>query len=103
MTLRNFYLLMAVVGTILPWLFFGQFFAANGLDIPRFVMDLFANGAASGFSVDVLISILVFLVWSFADARTHGVDRWWLVLPASCIVGLSLSLPLYLYLRTDPR
>ncbi len=98
-TVRRFYLAMAVVGAIVPWLFFGSFFFDNGPDAPLFLRSLFANGAAGGFSADVLISIVVFLVWSWRDASRNHVNRWWLVLPASCLVGLSLSLPLYLYLR----
>lgn len=99
MHLRHFYLAMAVIGTLLPWFFFGSFFALNGLDILLFLQSLFANGAAAGFSVDVLLSILVFLVWSWQDAARNKIRHWWLVLPASCTVGLSLSLPLYLWLR----
>lgn len=99
MNVRSFYLVMAVVGTVVPWVFFGSFFALQGLDISRFVASLFANEPASGFSVDVLISIVVFWVWSWRDAGERDVARWWLVLPASCLVGLSLALPLYLYLR----
>lgn len=97
--MRSFYLAMAVVGTIVPWAFFGSFFAANGLDMPGFVSGLFVNGAAGGFSADVLISILVFWVWSWRDAQAHNIGRWWWVLPSSCFVGLSLALPLYLWLR----
>ncbi|WP_420644228.1 DUF2834 domain-containing protein [Candidatus Leptofilum sp.] len=97
--LRLFYLVMAVVGTVLPWLLFGQFFAQEGLNIPLFVQSLFVNGAAGGFSADVLISIVVFLVWATVDAQKNGVSRWWLIFPASFTVGLSLALPLYLYLR----
>ncbi len=99
MTIRTFYLAMAVIGTVVPWLFFGSFFAQHGFALPLFLQSLFANGPAGGFSADVLISILVFWVWSWRDARSHQVQRWWLVLPASFFVGLSLSLPLYLYLR----
>lgn len=99
--LKRFYVICAVVGTIVPWLFFGSFFAEEGIDIPLFVSSLFANGAAGGFSADVLISILVFWVWSYFDGRKHGVQRWWLILPTSFTVGLSLALPLYLYLRED--
>lgn len=98
---KRFYLALAVVGTIVPWLFFGSFFATEGFDLPLFVESLFVNGAAGGFSADVLISIVVFLVWSFYDQQQHGVRRWWLVLPASFLVGLSLALPLYLYLRSE--
>jgi hypothetical protein len=66
-----------------------------------FIQSLFVNGAAGGFAVDVLISILVFWVWSYADARQHQIKNWWVVLPAGFMVGLSLALPLYLYLRSD--
>lgn len=99
MNLRTFYLAMAVFGTVVPWLFFGSFFDLHGPDIPLFLQSLFANGAAGGFSADVLITIVVFWVWSWRDAARHQVARWWLVLPASFCVGLSLALPLYLYLR----
>lgn len=99
MNAKTFYLAMAVVGTVVPWLFFGSFFALNGLDIPLFLKSLFANGAAGGFSADVLITIVIFWVWSWRDAARRKVARWWLVLPASFCVGLSLALPLYLYLR----
>ncbi|MDP0396554.1 DUF2834 domain-containing protein [Tsukamurella strandjordii] len=97
--MRSFYLAMAVIGTVVPWLFFGGFFADSGLDLPGFARGLFATAPAGGFTADVLISIAVFLVWSWTDARRHGVGRWWLTLPATCLVGLSLALPLYLYLR----
>ena len=99
MTVRTFYLAMAVIGTVIPWLFFGSFFTLHGPDIPLFLQSLFVNGAAGGFSADVLISILVFWVWSGRDAAKANVARWWLVLPAGFFVGLSLALPLYLYLR----
>lgn len=99
MTVRTFYLAAAVIGTIVPWLLFGTFFAQHGPDIPLFLQSLFANGAAGGFSADVLISIAIFWVWSWRDAARHDVACWWMVLPASFFVGLSLALPLYLYLR----
>lgn len=99
MSAKTFYLAMAIIGTLVPWVFFGTFFAEHGADIPLFLRSLFANGAAGGFSADVLISILVFWVWSWHDARGQNVTGWWLILPASFLVGLSLAFPLYLYLR----
>ena len=101
--MRMFYGGAAVIGTAVPWLFFGSFFAANGLDIPAFLAGLVANGAAGGFSVDVLLSICVFWVWSWRDAKELGLNRWWLVLPAGFTVGLSLALPLYLWMREGLR
>lgn len=99
MTIKNLYLALAVIGTLVPWLFFGSFFAQHGLDIPLFAQSLFANGAAGGFSADVLIALPVFWLWSWRDAARHTVAHWWLIFPASFCVGLSLALPLYLYLR----
>jgi len=94
---------MAIAGTVIPWLFFSSYFAANGFQPMGFLADLFVNGAAGGFSADVLISIAVFWVWSYSDAKENGVANWWLVLPAGFCVGLSLALPLYLYFRSGHR
>ena len=99
--LKRFYLVMAIFGILVPWFFFARFFAAEGLNVPLFVQSLFVNSAAAGFVADVLLSAVVFLVWSYSDAQKLGVGRWWLVLPASFLVGLSLALPLYLYMRHD--
>ena len=98
---KNVYLVLAVLGTVIPWILFGRFFALNGIDIPLFLHSLFANGAAGGFSADVLISIVVFWLWATVDAREHQVNYWWLIFPAGCTVGLSLAMPLYFYLRAD--
>lgn len=103
MQVRFIYLIAAIIGTILPWWFFAGFIAEHGLDVPLFVNQLFANDPASGFTADILISVAVFAIWSFLDARTHGVRRWWVVIPACLLVGLSLALPLYLYLRSGAK
>ena len=99
MAYRMFFLIMAVIGTVIPWLFFAGFFTQYGPDVPLFLQSLFVNGAAGGFSADVLISILVLWVWCWHDATKNKVAYWWLIFPASFFVGLSLALPLYLYLR----
>ena len=58
---------------MIPWLFFAGFFAAHGAAPAGFLGALFANGAAGGFAADVLISLLVFWVLSFTDARENRV------------------------------
>jgi hypothetical protein len=101
--LKRFYLLGAIAGTVVPWWFFGHFVAAEGLNIPLFVSELFANNPAAGFSADVLISAMVFWVWAYVDSQQHQIKRWWLIVPATLTVGLSLAFPLYLYLREDAK
>ncbi|MGJ3239938.1 MAG: DUF2834 domain-containing protein [Anaerolineae bacterium] len=97
--MKLFYLVMAVLGTVLPYVFFGQFIAQEGLDIPLFVKSLFVNGASGGFTADLLISSFVLWGWAYHDARQRDMRRWWVIIPANLLVGLSLSLPLYLYMR----
>jgi len=98
-TARLVYALAAVAGTVIPWVFFGSFLAAEGVSLVGFVQALFENGAAGGFAADLLITAGVFWFWSYRDSRVSGVERWWLVVPATLFVGLSLAVPLYLYWR----
>lgn len=75
MTLKSFYLAAAILGTVIPWIMFGSFFSENGIDFFLFARSLYANGAAGGFSTDVMMSIFIFWVWSWTDAREHGIRR----------------------------
>ena len=99
--MKPVYLFAAIVGTLIPWFFFGTFFVDNGLNLIGFIQAVFANDPARGFTADILISIAVFWAWSYWDARQLGVQGWWLTVPSCFFVGLSLGLPLYLYLRHD--
>jgi len=92
---------MAVLGTIIPWYFFSMFIAENGVGLSSFFAALYANGAAGGFSSDIFISAAAFWVWSFYDSKKEGVSGWWVMIPATLLVGLSLALPLYLYKRVN--
>lgn len=102
---RVVYALAAVAGTVIPWLFFGSFLADEGFALLGFVEALFENGASGGFAADLLITASVFWFWSYRDSRTSAVTRWWLVVPATLFVGLSLAVPLYLFWRegASPR
>lgn len=97
--MKTFYLAAMLLGTLIPWFFFTSFFMQHSFDLSLFITQLFGDNAAAGFSSDVLISIVVFLIWSYRDAKRFHVRLWWMVLLACCSVGLSLALPLYLYLR----
>lgn len=101
--MKTIYLTAAVLGTLVPWAFFAGFLGVHGADIPLFVSQLFASKPSAGFTTDLLISCAVFWTWSWRDAREHGVAGWWLTIPSIWFVGLSLGLPLYLWLREKAR
>jgi hypothetical protein len=94
--MKNVYLGLAVLGAVVPYLFFVQHFAAAGLSLLAFIAAGFANPGASGLTADLLLSSVVFWVYLFAagDGRRAA-----LLIPVNLLIGLSCALPLYLYLR----
>lgn len=92
--MRSFYLVAAIFGAIIPYIFFIEFFAEAGLDLPAFVAALFANGAAGGFTADILISSAVFWHYMFSQ---RGGPKPWLYIALNLTIGLSCALPAYLY------
>ncbi len=61
--------------------------------------QLFANRIGGFFGLDVIVSSLVLWVFVFAEGRRVGMQRLWLPVIASLVVGVSLGLPLFLYMR----
>ena len=107
MTLRSAYLFLAVVGAVLPFLFFVDFFAEYGIDLPSFLTSLFANGAAGGFTADLLVSSFVFWLFMFSQraSSASNAPAPWLFIALNLTIGLSCALPAYLYAqaRRDAR
>ena len=99
MKLKTIYLLLAIVGAIVPYLFFSQFMLAEGIDLIGFIAALFVNDAAGGFSADLLISSFVFWLWMFS--RQASGPKPWLFVVLNLAIGLSCALPAYLYAASD--
>jgi Protein of unknown function DUF2834 len=66
---RNFYLVLCVVGVLLPYWQFVPWFLDHGLDISLFVQQLFANRIGAFFGLDVLVSSVVLWIFIFAEGR----------------------------------
>ena len=95
--MKKIYLVLAIIGAIVPLLFFIPFFQANGIDLPRFISGLFVNGAAGGFSADLLISSFIFWLFMFQRRRDVGGPNPALFILLNLTIGLSCALPAYLY------
>ena len=96
---RTLYLVLCVVGTALPYSQLIPFLSANGLDIPLLVEQMFANRVAGFFGLDVIVSSIVLWVFVFNEGRRSGVKHLWALIVANLAVGVSLGLPLFLYMR----
>ena len=96
---KNVYLGLCVLGVALPYWQFLPWLAQNGLNLPLFVQQLFANRIGAFFGMDVLVSAVALLVFvRFENSRIRIPGRW-LPLIAVLTVGVSLALPLFLFLR----
>jgi len=96
---KHLYLILCVAGTLLPYSQFVPFLREHGLDLHLFFAQLFANRVSGFFALDVIVSSLVLCVLVYVDGRRYRVKARWAPILANLAVGVSLGLPLFLYLR----
>jgi hypothetical protein len=97
MGIRTVFLILAVVGGVVPLLFFGQHFSTVGFGLQDFIAALFANPAAGGFTADLLISSLVFWIVMFYRRGQDRGPKPLLFILLNLFIGLSCALPAYVY------
>lgn len=96
---KSLYLLLCVAGTVLPYTQFVPFLREHGLDVRLFFEQLFANHVGGFFGWDVIVSSVVLWALVIIEGRRAGVKHLWAPIVANLGVGVSLGLPLFLYLR----
>jgi len=96
---RNVYIILCVLGTVIPMAAFVPFVLENGLDIGLFVQEMFGAQVATFLSADLILSSLALWVFIYFEIRKRTIRYWWLAIVANLGVGLSLGLPLFLLLR----
>lgn len=101
--MKQLYLLLCAAGAVLPCWQFLPFIREHGLDMRLFFQQLFANPVSGFFAMDVIVSSVVLWVFVWAEGRRAGVKHLWAPIAANLLVGVSLGLPLFLYLRERHR
>ena len=96
---KSVYLLLCVLGTVLPYSQLVPFLRDHGLDLRLLVEQLFANRVSAFFGLDVLVSAIALVVLVRVEGKRTGVGPRWAPVVAVLVVGVSLGLPLFLYLR----
>jgi len=95
---KNLYLLLTVLGIILPYYFIFRFFASGNHGVIAAIFQLFTTDMSAAFNADLLFSILVFWVFVYKESKRINMENWWIFLAAT-LIGLSFALPLFLYFR----
>jgi len=96
---KTLYLLLCIVGLAAPYAAFLPWLAEHGPNARLFVQNLFANRISAFFALDVFVSVVVLLRFVALESRRLRLHSRWMVLLATLLVGASLGLPLFLYLR----
>lgn len=96
---KTVYLVLCLAGVVVPYWQFLPWVFQHGLNLALFVRELFANRIGAFFGMDVIVSAVALLVFTRIESARVGIRRRWLVLAAVLTVGVSLGLPLFLYLR----
>ena len=98
--MQIFYLILAILGFILPYSQLVSFLANNGLDLSLFWSQLSANRISTDFAFDLAISSIVFWVFVFVEGKRINLKFPWLYVVLNLVIGLSFALPLFLWMRT---
>jgi len=100
MKLRHLYLAFAVIGLVLPYSQFVPWIVEHhALNMELFIRDLFANRISAFFAMDVIVSAIVLISFIRTEGKRLRTRMLWLSIVSVLLVGVSLGLPLFLYLR----
>lgn len=80
---KHVYLALCVVGTVVPLIPFVPFLGEHGLDLERFVVEMFANRDASFFALDVIVSAIALWTLVAIEGRRAGMRHRWAPVAAS--------------------
>jgi len=103
MKLKYIYLALCLVGTVLPYSQFVPFLLSHGLDLKLLLDQLFSNYISGFFGMDVIVSSVAMIIWVLTEGPRLGIRYFWLPIAGNLLVGVSLGLPLFLYLREVKR
>jgi hypothetical protein len=98
---KTIYLVLCFFGLLLPYWQFVPWVLRHGMNLPLFVRELFANRISAFFGMDVLVSAVVLIVFMRVESARLNIRRRWLPVLAVLLVGVSLALPLFLYMREE--
>jgi hypothetical protein len=93
------YLLLCLLGAILPYWQFVPWVADHGLNLGLMIHELFANRISAFFGMDVVVSAVALIVFMRIESARVGIGKRWIQILAVLVVGVSLGLPLFLYMR----
>ena len=102
--MKNIYLTLAIIGFISPNILVSLESIETGNILlyanPLATMEaMFANRISTIFMIDLLLAVLVFFIWSYAEKNKYGIKNIGLVWLLTMLFGLAGGFPLFLYMK----
>lgn len=102
--MKRIYLILSIIGFLLPniWVLKVTFETGNVLlygDILTTFKQAFVNDISTTFLVDLLLAVVVFMIWSYQEAKKHSIPRVWTYWVLTFLFGVAGAFPLFLYAR----
>lgn len=102
--MKRTYLLLTIIGTILP----NIFVALEGIKSNNYFLytkpidtinGMYANHISSAFVTDLLFIVVLFLFWSYKEAKQYRIKNVGIIWAYTFLFGIAGGLPLFLYYR----
>ena len=99
--LKWVYLLLAILGAVLPTLANIEFAKSFGpsFDIQLFIELANNNPASQSLSRDLLIGSTAIFIWIISESKRLEMKNLWIVILTTFTIAFAFSAPLFLYLR----
>ena len=97
--MRRLYLSLAIMGAVLPYSQFLPWLTQHGPNVPLLFRELFSSHVGAFVGLDVLVSAVALVTFIRREGTERNLHRLWLPITATCLIGVSCGLPLFLYLR----
>jgi Terpene cyclase DEP1 len=96
---RHVYLILCVLGIVLPYSQLVPWLLEHGLNATLFFRELLASRIGAFFAMDVIVSAIVLLCFIQSEGKRLRVRLLWLSAIGTLIVGVSFGFPLFLFQR----
>lgn len=102
--MKNKYLILTVIGTLLPNIFvLRETIRSGNILLYTHPLDtlnaMFVNNISTAFIIDLLFIVLLFLFWSYGEAQKLKIRNIGWIWVYTFAFGIAGGLPLFLYMR----
>jgi hypothetical protein len=98
MSKQNIYLILALLGIVLPYTIFLPWLFEHGIDVQLFFQEFFANGVSTTTALDfmmVSVGVITFIIF---ESKRLGMKNVYISILAT-LVAVGFGLALFLFMR----